>query len=202
MSWRFLIVGPIIRFLIKPLEKLRRPARSLVSRLLIVRATAICATCSSSTDGNKVALTLVWNERSAKEAQPELPRLVKELSQSSLWHSIHVNYRGDKAGNAIFDYNPQKWAKLRGETHVIERLFDDDVVDLDAQLRLWFTPLTFRQANLKAFAGLVEKLAKWVPDDSHVCELYAGVGAIGLALRPKLVVVEVLGDEPQRAGLF
>ena len=47
------------------------------------RATGICATCSPP-DGNKVALTLVWNERSAKEAQPELPRLVKELSQESV----------------------------------------------------------------------------------------------------------------------
>ena len=155
-----------------------------------------------STDGNKVALTLVWNERSAKEAQPEMPRLVKELSQSSLWHSIHVNYRGDKAGNAIFDYNPQKWAKLRGETYVIERLFDDDVVDLDAQLKLWFTPLTFRQANLRAFAGLVEKLAKWVPDDSHVCELYAGVGAIGLALRQKLASLRCSETNPSVLDCF
>ena len=126
----------------------------MASRLLIRKETVIFATCSS-TDGHKVALTLVWNERSAKEAQPELPRLVKELSSSELWHSIHVNYRGNKAGNAIFDYNPQKWAKLRGETYVTERLFADDVGDLDAKLKLWFTPLTFRQANLKAFAGLV-----------------------------------------------
>ena len=47
-----------------------------------------------STDGHKVALTLVWNERSAKEAQPELPRLVKELSPVVFMALIHVNYRG------------------------------------------------------------------------------------------------------------
>lgn len=140
------------------------------------------------TANDRVALTLVWNARSKTDAQPELPRLVKELSTSPLWHSIWVNFRGDKKGNAIFDYNPQRWAKLRGETYVVEWLFDGVEVppDLDGDLALRFTPLTFRQANLRGFAGLVARLAAWVPRGSDVCELYAGVGAIGLALRPKL----------------
>lgn len=45
---------------------------------------------------------------------------------------------------------------------------------------LYFTPLTFRQGNMDGFDILANDVARKVPDGSKVCELYAGVGLLGL----------------------
>ena len=159
----------------------------------------------------RVALSLVWNERSAKDAQPELPRLVKALEATHDWHSIWANFRGDKPGNAIFNNDPRAWSRLRGSAHVVEGLFDGTSLDtiergradgLDTDLNLRFSPLVFRQANLAGFAGLVANLAAWVPDGADVCELYAGVGAMGLALRPKCRRVRCSESNPNAPDGF
>jgi tRNA/tmRNA/rRNA uracil-C5-methylase (TrmA/RlmC/RlmD family) len=45
---------------------------------------------------------------------------------------------------------------------------------------LYFTPLAFRQGNMDGFDVLATDVAKNVPGGSRVCELYAGVGLLGL----------------------
>jgi 23S rRNA (uracil1939-C5)-methyltransferase len=45
---------------------------------------------------------------------------------------------------------------------------------------LYFTPLTFRQGNMDGFEILANDVARRVPQGSKVCELYAGVGLLGL----------------------
>ena len=157
-----------------------------------------------------VALTLVWNAETGKASAPELPRLVGALwpkrgEQHELWHSIWVNYRGSGPGNAIFNYEPRRWDRLRGPEFVREPLFLDTKMakgGVDADLELRFTPLVFRQANLQAFAALVADLARFVPDRAVLCELYAGVGAIGLALRPKLAELRCSDDNPNAGQCF
>lgn len=42
------------------------------------------------------------------------------------------------------------------------------------------SPPLFRQANLDHFESIVEAVVEWVPEGSGVCELYAGVGVLGL----------------------
>lgn len=167
---------------------------------------------SAERSSGLVALTLVWNRRGAKESAPQLPRLVAALEKSDArWHSIWVNYRGSKGGNAIFDYEPRTWAKLRGRPHLTEGLFDGASPDAraraaaagaDVDLALRFTPLVFRQANLAAFAALVASLAAFVPAGADLCELYGGVGAIGLALRPKCARVRCSEANPNAADGF
>ena len=136
----------------------------------------------------KVALTVVWNARGPKEAAPELPRFVKALDKAK-FHSVWANYRGAKKGNAIFDFDPRAWALLWGQERVVEPLFEDgaaaDAAGLDGGLKLRYTPLVFRQANPLGFGRLVERLGAWVPEGADVVELYGGVGAIGLAVRPR-----------------
>jgi tRNA/tmRNA/rRNA uracil-C5-methylase (TrmA/RlmC/RlmD family) len=48
----------------------------------------------------------------------------------------------------------------------------------------FFSPAVFRQANLGGFAAIVARLAtaEVVPEASVVCELYAGIGLVGLSL--------------------
>lgn len=160
----------------------------------------------------KVALSLVWNTESAKVSVPRLPRLISTLWQDKhsethdLWHSIWVNYRGPGGGNAIFSYDPKRWERLRGAEYVLERLFLDGtlyaVPGVDAGLELRFSPLVFRQANLDAFSHIVLAVADFVPSGSEVCELYAGVGAIGLALRPKLGGLRCSDGNPNAEACF
>ena len=45
---------------------------------------------------------------------------------------------------------------------------------------LYFTPLTFRQGNIDGFDILANAVAHRVPAKSKVCELYSGVGLLGL----------------------
>jgi 23S rRNA (uracil1939-C5)-methyltransferase len=46
---------------------------------------------------------------------------------------------------------------------------------------LYFSPLTFRQGNMDGFDILANDVARRVPEGSKVCELYAGVGLLGLS---------------------
>ncbi|KAJ1459333.1 hypothetical protein M885DRAFT_613496 [Pelagophyceae sp. CCMP2097] len=139
----------------------------------------------------KVTLTLVWNALGFREAAPQLGRLVSAVWDPEVFGSVWVNFRTGP-GNAIFSFEPTRWLRLKGSEFSRERLFDLEQaaeakqLGLDPNVELRFSPLVFRQANFKGFASLVLRLSRWVPDKADVCELYCGVGTIGLALRPKV----------------
>ncbi|CAJ1970049.1 unnamed protein product [Cylindrotheca closterium] len=123
----------------------------------------------------KVSLTLVWAASELKYAQPALSRLTKELSKSNpvLWHSMwcHCN---ESPGNNIFTRSSKNWYKLSGNEFVREP------ISVGEYGWLYFTPLTFRQGNMDGFDILAIDVAKSIPGGSKVCELYAGVGLLGL----------------------
>ena len=123
----------------------------------------------------KVCLTLIWASQDLKSAQPGLSRLCKELNrlEPDLWHSMwcHCN---DGPGNNIFTRNNRSWYKLSGMEFLREPL---PVGDLGY---LFFSPLVFRQGNLDGFDIIANDVARAVPGGSKVCELYAGVGLLGL----------------------
>lgn len=123
----------------------------------------------------KICLTLIWNASTLKETQPYLSRLMKELGRQEpgLWHSMwcHCN---DGIGNNIFSRNSKRWHRLSGPEFVREPMPVGD------QGWLYFTPLTFRQGNIGGFDVLANDVARVVPGGSKVCELYAGVGVLGL----------------------
>ena len=145
----------------------------------------------------RVCLTLVWNAATLKECQPTLARLLKALNNNDskdeqnnngLWHSIwcHCN---DGAGNNIFSRNPGRWHRLQGPEFLREPMAVAASVEDDSQVAsanaaaagwLYFTPLTFRQGNLDGFDILALDVARAVPPGSKVCELYGGVGILGL----------------------
>lgn len=123
----------------------------------------------------KLCLTLVWNAETLKQTQPALSRLIKELNlkEPDLWHSIwcHCN---DSSGNNIFSRNPRRWHRISGPEFIREPIPATD------QGWLYFSPLTFRQGNLDGFDIIAGDVARAVPGGSKVCELYAGVGLLGL----------------------
>ena len=123
----------------------------------------------------RVCLTLVWNAEQLKETQPPLSRLIKQLrtAEPDLWHSLwcHCN---NSPGNNIFHRHPGRWHHMAGPEFIREP------IPVGNQGWLYFTPLTFRQGNMDGFDVLAQDVAKLVPAGAKVCELYAGVGYLGL----------------------
>ena len=151
-----------------------------------------------STD--KVELTLVWNAETLKECQPGLSRIVKELKKASkenyesIWHSVWCN-TNDARGNAIFSNGDHRWHLVDGFEFVRESLSDaatsttvdtyssDDNNSNHRRRRnnlLYFTPQVFRQGNMEGFDVIARHVARAIPEGSKVCELYGGVGLLGL----------------------
>jgi hypothetical protein len=130
-------------------------------------------------------------------------------TNNTLWHSIwcHTN---DNYGNVIFSRGEKNWHLMDGLEFVREpipgtlasknllgtNLEYDDIYnnDYDEQINddnddtnksrkdglLYFTPMTFRQGNLDGFDAIAQHVAREIPGGSKVCELYAGVGVLGL----------------------
>lgn len=123
----------------------------------------------------KISLTLVWASSDLKYTQPSLSRLTKDLNrlEPELWHSMwcHCN---DGPGNNIFTRNPGNWYRLSGNEFLREPIAVGD------HGWLYFSPLTFRQGNMDGFDILANDVARAIPGGSKVCELYAGVGLLGL----------------------
>lgn len=123
----------------------------------------------------KISLTLVWAAPELKFTQPALSRLTKELTrlEPTLWHSMwcHCN---DGPGNNIFTRNPRNWHRLSGNEFIREPLSAGDYG------WLYFSPLTFRQGNMEGFDIIANDVARAIPGGARVCELYAGVGLLGL----------------------
>lgn len=132
----------------------------------------------------KVCLTLVWNAELLKHCQPGLSRLVKDLKRldPKLWHSIwcHCN---NGLGNNIFSRGDGRWHQMDGPEFIREPLPQIIQQEGDEPRKdglLFFNPMSFRQGNMDGFDAIAEHVAKAVPPKSAVCELYAGVGLLGL----------------------
>lgn len=130
----------------------------------------------------KVQLTLVinessWNAPAVKKMEQLCRGLVEE---SDLWHSLWLNLNKTR-GNSILG---NEWKCCFGEYFLWEKI---------GGVECCFSPGSFGQANLSLYERLLGKLSAWVHPGAKILELYAGVGAIGLALAPKaesLVAVE------------
>lgn len=138
--------------------------------------------CAVERRTGKIQLTLVWNAPGRKEASAELSRLLKTLKAADpnqeLWHSIWVNFRTGP-GNAIFARDPRSWHKVHGLDFLTEKIGPSQVL-------FYLTPQLFRQGNLDGFGQLVARAQAFVPEQSVVCELYGGVGVIGLNMLGKV----------------
>ena len=152
----------------------------------------------------KICLTLVWYAETLKETQPSLSRLVKEIQklEPDLWHSMWVHCN-DGTGNNIFSRNPNRWHRLVGPEFLREPLPIGD------KGWLYFSPLTFRQANMGGFDILAQDVARKVPAKSRVCELYAGIGVLGLTalvyhddLQQPLTWVRCSDENPANSKCF
>ena len=66
----------------------------------------------------------------------------------------------------------------------------------------YFTPTSFRQANLDGFANIVAAILPAIPRDSIVCELYGGMGLIGLSLVHRCRELRCSDENPNSVRAF
>lgn len=125
------------------------------------------------------AIPLRCQNRSTKK-QPHLSYLVKELKRQDpdLWHSIWVHCN-DSRGNAIFARDVNRWHQVDGPPFMRESIPGSDPNEREGLL--YFSPYVFRQGNLEGFGEIAREVREAVPPGSSVCELYAGVGLLGLS---------------------
>jgi len=140
--------------------------------------------------GKKAALVARLNDAAASKAAAAGQG---EGGQDPLWHSIWFHWRTGE-GNAIFGRGDKRWHRAFGPEFLRERLFDgtssasssfaEESSAEGASPTFFFSPLVFRQANLAGFARIVQELLdpKVIPPGSTICELYGGIGLVGLSL--------------------
>jgi hypothetical protein len=109
--------------------------------------------------------------------------------QGRIFHSIWVHCN-DSEGNAIFARDISKWHPIFGPRYVREPIpgssssegtVDDDGDEGGGDGYLYFAPYVFRQGNMDGFTDIAKEVSMAIPSRSKVCELYAGVGLLGLS---------------------
>ena len=119
----------------------------------------------------RVQVVLVVNGSDREPYGPLLQRL-RELLGERL-HSLFVSEQNARS-NAILG---PRCEAICGEPALRERIAGADV---------FFPPDAFGQSNLPLYARIVERIGTFVPDGADVLETYAGTGAIGLSLLPRV----------------
>jgi 23S rRNA (uracil1939-C5)-methyltransferase len=127
-------------------------------------------------DTGLVQLGIVLNDFSLS---PEVEKFCKQLDQP-IWHSIWVNFQPEK-NNRVLGF---AWQKICGEEYLYQPLLDQIIP---------FHPGAFAQAHLELFESLIKTIQSWVPSNTRIVELFAGVGVIGMFLEPtckRLLLIE------------
>jgi len=133
----------------------------------------------------QVVLVFARDDRAAARALAEH----LEARLPSRIHSVFSNLN-TSVGNAILGPG---WEHIAGAEAVRERFVDVDV---------YFPPGAFGQSHLELAERLVRRVVHLVPSGARVAELYAGVGAIGLSLLPRVASLAMNErDEASLAGL-
>lgn len=134
---------------------------------------------------SKVQLTLVIN--AAVDIEFWRLKLASLWNKEChLWHSLWLNFN-IRRDNVIFG---SEWHLIYGESLLWEKL---------AGVEVCFQPANFAQANMPLFEKMLFAIQQAVPHGMRVAELYAGVGAIGLALAGQCA--QIVCSDVNAAGL-
>lgn len=142
--------------------------------------------CVVERKSGRVQLSLVLNMHTAND---RWQAFIERLYEPLLWHSIWFNYN-DQPQNTIFG---KVWEKAAGQDVIWEHI---------AGLEIAFGPSHFGQANIQMYERLIFDIQKHVMQNSVICELYAGIGVIGLSLANQSKEVRISELEPKAEQFF
>ncbi len=142
----------------------------------LVRALQIAVERSSQT----AQVVLVCNAGEPASAQPLLEALAARVGPEL--HSLWWNGNPELTNRVLGD----SFHRISGPECLVETI---------GGAKVFFPPAAFGQSNLDLFDRIVAQIHASVPDGSHLVELYAGCGGIGLGLvsRARSVVFNELG---------
>ena len=142
----------------------------------LVRAIQVAVERSSQT----AQVVLVCNAESPDSARPLLDALVRRVGVEL--HSLWWNGNAELTNRVL----GESFHQVSGPECLVETI---------GGAKVFFPPAAFGQSNLDLFDRIVAQIHAWVPDNSHLVELYAGCGGIGLGLvsRARGVVFNELG---------
>lgn len=112
---------------------------------------------------------------SVKDQIPAIPK-------SDLWHSVWLNTKPQS--NRILS---DQWTHLSGEPLLWQKLGGRSFP---------FHPGAFAQAHWTLFEKLALQVVDWVPPNSRLLELYAGIGIMGVLAAPKCASVALIENNP------
>jgi tRNA/tmRNA/rRNA uracil-C5-methylase (TrmA/RlmC/RlmD family) len=121
-----------------------------------------------------VQLVLVANSEERAPLEPLI-----EMTTALLGARLHSLFWSPNSARSNAILGP-RCEKISGPDAVQERIAGADV---------FFPPDAFGQANLDGYECIALQIGAWVQDGADVLELYAGVGAIGLSLLPRVARV-------------
>eukprot|EP00804_Cyclotella_cryptica_P028818 CCRYP_020152-RA/>CCRYP_020152-RA protein AED:0.40 eAED:0.40 QI:0/0/0/1/0/0.5/2/0/474 len=127
----------------------------------------------------KICLTLVMNAEKLKECQPHLSFLVKELKRMDDKRRCGIRYGVIAMTPAVIPYLQE--IRLGGIPSMVHLLFIPGSDPAVKEGLLYFSPMVFRQGNFEGFSEIAREVREAIPEGSKVCEMYAGVGLLGLS---------------------
>lgn len=130
----------------------------------------------------KAQVVLVANSPTAEPLVPCLD-LIRERLGDDL-HSLWFNAQCERT-NAILGPEFRKWC---GPDSVIERF---------GGAAVHYPPGAFGQSNLGVAESIIQHVRALVPGEARVTEFYAGVGAIGLSVLPRVQQLRMNEVSPQ-----
>lgn len=133
-------------------------------------------------DSQKAQVVLVANSPTAEPLVPCLD-LIRERLGDDL-HSLWFNAQCERT-NAILGPEFRKWC---GPDSVIERF---------GGAAVHYPPGAFGQSNLGVAESIIQHVRALVPGEARVTEFYAGVGAIGLSVLPRVQQLRMNEVSPQ-----
>ncbi|MCE5294315.1 MAG: hypothetical protein LLF94_06845 [Chlamydiales bacterium] len=142
--------------------------------------------CVVERSTGKVQLSLVLNMKTLSDTWFTF---CQKIYDPKFFHSIWFN-SNNKPQNTIFG---KFWQKIIGPDVIWENI---------AGLDIAIGPSHFGQANLQMYERLILDLQKHVMSDSIICELYSGIGVIGLSLAKQSKEVRLVELEPTSKMYF
>lgn len=157
----------------------------------------------------RVQLTLVCNcepQRTSASEQRSIDELIQALVEADtgtpVLHSIWVHsHPASRHDNAITGRLDGSWRCVIGNPQM-RVCMELDSANVKIRPLLHFPPNVFRQANLKGFAKIIDAIRGWIPEKCKLCELYGGVGTIGLNCLDLCKKLECSDENPYNEACF
>ena len=160
-------------------------------QLRYIQLTVAVGNPSYNTENLQIQLTLVWNADSL-DSSVGLSEFASHLWKRSMEYNndkdallcaIYANFQSSPTNTIL----GSETVLLHGNDHTawypLHLKLHPPLDKKQTPLHIAFDPGSFLQSNPDGLSAVVEEMVtRWVPSGSHIIDLYAGVGTLGIAI--------------------